>query len=272
MKLGRIWLFVLVVGATCAVGQPNVSNDKVEMVGNRVFSTSELESVARKCLAAYSASGQAAEPSRFQYCASRIKVFLNNRGYLQATVEDQVTSVSATASLITFTVHEGALIRLGRLQFRGATTFSSNTLLDMFRLKSGDVVTGEALDNALYNRIETAYANLGYIDYWAVLDPTFGLKAGANEGVLDLVITIDEGPPFAVGLVAFTGVDKERESRLAEQMLVKRGDIFSRERFRAGLEQINQTGEFEVIDAEKDVDLKRDEKSSTVDIIVHLKK
>jgi outer membrane protein assembly factor BamA len=272
MKVACVWLFILVVGASCAVGQPEVSNDKVEIIGNRLFSTSELESVASKCLAAYSASGHAAEPSRFQYCSARLKLFLYNRGYLQATVANQVTSASATTNRrVTFTVHEGALFRLGHLQLRGATLFSSNTLLDMFRLKPGDLVTSEALDNALYDRIETAYWNFGYIDYLAVIDPTFQLKVGANEGVVNLLITIDEGRPFAVGLVAFTGVDKERGGRLVERMLIKRGEIFSRERFRAGLEQINQTGEFEAIDADRDVDYRRDQKSSSVDIVVHLK-
>lgn len=82
------------------------------------------------------------------------------------------------------------------------------------------------------------------------------------------------GGPFAVGLVAFTGVDKERDGRLAERILIKRGEMFSRERFRAGLEQINQTGEFEAIDADKDVDYLRGQTSSSasVDIVVHLKR
>ena len=273
MKVACVSLFVLLVGAHCVVGQPDMSNDKVEIVGNRLFSNSELEPVARKCLSGYSASGQATEPTRFQYCSARLKTFLNNRGYLQATVASQVTSASGTnVYRVTFTVHEGALFRLGHLQLRGATLFSSNTLLDMFRLKPGDVVSGEALDNALYDRIETAYWNLGYIDYFAGVDPAFKLKAGANEGVVDLLITIDEGRPFTVGSVAFTGVDKEREAHLAEQMLIKRGEMFSRERFRAGLEQINQSGEFEAIDAEKDVDYRRDQKSSGVDVVVHLKR
>jgi outer membrane protein assembly factor BamA len=263
-----------VVGATHAVGQPDGSNDKVEIVGNRLFSTSELESVARKCLAAYSASGQATEPSRFEYCSARLKTFLNDHGYLQSTVDNQVTSASATTSRVTFTVHEGALFRLGHLQLRGATLFSSNTLLDMFRLKRGDVASGEALDNALDDRIKTAYWNFGYIDYFAAIEPTFGLKAGANEGVVDLLITIDEGRPFVVGLVAFTGVDKAREGRLAEGMLIKSGEMFSRERFRTGLEQINQTGEFAPIDVDKDVDYLRKQKSASprVDIVVHLKR
>jgi hypothetical protein len=62
------------------------------------------------------------------------------------------------------------------------------------------------------------------------------------------------------------------DNALRNGMLVRLGEVFNKKLFDESLKRISQTGQFEVIDADKDVDYSWDQKSPRVDLTIRLKK
>ena len=169
-------------------------------------------------------------------------------------------------------INEGALFRLGEVKIEGSTLFSPAQILEMLTLKTGDIVDADSLSVWFFERVAKAYGNFGYIQYTAEPELKFHLKEGGREGVVDLTVTIDEGHVFTIRSIKFEGNGSVPEHTLFREMLVRNGEVFNKELFVESLKRISQSGQFEPIDAEKDVDYKWDQKSPRLDLTIHLKK
>lgn len=236
--------------------------------GNRVFSQEVLLSETSKCLAADAASGD-----RFlDYCLSRLKFFLTSKGYLQANVGEPKKQNADKALHFIVPINEGPLFKLGKIEIEGSTLFSSDQMLELLDLKPGDIANGDCIGVWAVEKLGRVYANLGYINYTPEVAPIFHVEPGAREGTVDLRVTVEEGAAFTVRSIKFEGNGNIPETDLLKEMFVLRGDIFNKQLFEESLKRIGQTGQFEPIDADKDVDYKWDNKKPLLDITIHLKR
>ena len=238
--------------------------------GNKVFSKQELLEVANKCLAGYSKSEN--QDEALDYCLHRVSQFLRAQGYLQAQLGKPRQEQTETGSRTIVSVNEGALFRLGEVEINGTRTLAPTQIRELFELKTGEIADGDSIGVWLYERVKKAYGNLGYIQYTAEVQPKFHRKDGAREGVADLAVTIDEGLAFTIASIQFEGNENVSKDVLIREMAVRNGEVFSQDLFDAGLMRINQIGQFETIDADRDVDWKVDKKAPRVNLTIHLKK
>jgi outer membrane protein insertion porin family len=236
--------------------------------GNRVISQQELLSETCKCLAADSAS----EYRFLDYCLSRLKFFLTSKGYLQANVGEPKKQNADKALHLIVPINEGPLFKLGKIEIKGSTLFSSAQMLELLDLKPGDIANADCIGVWAVQKLGRVYANLGYIDYTANLEFIFHVEPGAREGTADLRVTVEEGAAFTVRSIKFEGNANISESDLLKEMFVSRGEIFNRQLFEDSLKRISQTGHFERIDADRDVDYKSDNEKPFLDITIHLKR
>lgn len=269
----RDLLFVLLLTSGLASGQ-NISSAKTTLIfeGNRVFSERDLRSITEKCLAADDHWKGRYRSETLDYCLSRLKLFLAANGYLQSNIGERKEQEVETGLRVTVPITEGALYRLGEVEITGSKLFAPTQLLEMLTLKHGDIADGESLGAWLYERVGNAYRSFGYIQYTAELEPKFHLKDGAREGIVDLNVAIDEGEAFTIRSIRFEGKGNVSEDALITEMLVRNDDVFNKQLFDDSLKRISQTGEFGVIDPDKDVDYKVDQKNPRLDLIIHLKK
>jgi outer membrane protein assembly factor BamA len=241
--------------------------------GNKVFSEKELLDVANKCLAEGSRARDKYEPSAVEYCLWKVKLFLNSKGYLQATVGTPQERRTEGSALLVVSIHEGALYRIGEIRIRGSKIFSPAQLLQMSSFKPGDIAGGDAIGEWLFEGVKKAYANLGYIEYMVEAEPELHAPAaGTSEGVVDLTVTIEEGRAFILRSIKFEGNGNIPTDVLQSILLVRDREIFSKERFDESIKRLNQLRLFEEIDADKDVNYKSDNESPELDITIHLKK
>lgn len=242
----------------------------LDFEGNKIFSKTELLAVANKCLAGYSKSEN--EDETLDYCLYRVTRFLSAKGYLQAQLgkprQDQTENGSRTA----VSVREGALYRLGEIEIDGSRTLAPSQIREMFELKTGDVASGERMGEWLFERVKKAYGNLGYIEYTAEIQPKFRRQGDASEGVVDLAVTIDEGSAFTIAAIKFVGNENVPREALLREMTLRNGDVYSQDRFDESLTRLSQNGQFETIDANKDVDWNVDKDAPRVSLTIHLKK
>src|SRR5215831_5842098 len=273
-SIARILSFVLFVICLTTITvhsqTPEKSRPAVAFEGNKIFSSRELQTEANKCLDQYP-EGKFSEI--LDYCMHQLDFFVKSRGHLQATLTVPNADQINDQSKLTITVKEGPLCRVGEVKIEGARLFSPEQVREVLGFKTGDIANGEALSKSLYEDLKARYAKFGYIQYTADVNPTFHAKEGDSEGVVDFIITVDEGPQFKVRTIKILGADHASTDLLQREMLVRDGDILDDELFRESIKRLNSTSLVEPIDADKDVDYHQlDQESPFMDLTIHVKK
>lgn len=261
-------IFSGVLGANSLRAQEGTAPKTVlDFEGNKVLSKPELLEVANKCLTGDSKSEEALD-----YCLHRVRNFIASKGYLQAQLGIPRQEQTEDGSRTIVSVSEGALFHLGEVEIKGVRILSPGQIRDMFELKTGDIANGDSIGVWLFERVKKAYGNLGYIQYSAEIQPTFHRKDDAREGVADLAVTIDEGNAFTIASIKFEGNGNVSRDALTREMTLRNGEVFSQESLYESLTRINQIGQFETIDADRDVDYAVDQKAPRISLTIHLKK
>jgi outer membrane protein insertion porin family len=244
----------------------------LDFEGNQVFSKQELLEVANKCLTEFSKYRDEDNEHVLEYCLHRVRLSMFSKGYLQAKLGEPRREQTEHGAKTIVSVDEGALFRVGEIEINESKLFSPSQIREMLDLKTGDIADGERLSVALYERVKEAYANFGYIQYSPEIEPKFRLKDGAREGIVDFVVTIDEGKAFTIRSIKFEGNGDVPTDTLRRDMMVRNGDVFNHQLFKESLIRINNTGLFEAIDADRDVDYRSDREDPRLDLTIRLKK
>lgn len=271
MRALTVVLFCGVFGVSAIRAQEATAPKRVlDFEGNKIFSKTELLAVANKCLAGYSKTEN--EDQTLDYCLYRVTRFLSAQGYLQAQLGKPRQDQTENGSRTVVSVNEGALYRLGEVEINGSRILAPSQIREMFELKSGDVANGDRMAEWLYERVKKAYGNLGYIQYTAEVQPKFHRKDDASEGIVDLAVTIDEGSAFTIAAIKFVGNENVPREALLREMTLRSGDVYSQDRFDDSLNRLSMNGQFETIDADKDVDWSVDKEAPKLSLTIHLKK
>jgi outer membrane protein insertion porin family len=271
MRALTVVVFAGVLGVSASHAQEATAPKTVlDFEGSKIFSKQELLEVANKCRAGFSKSED--ENETLDYCLHRVRQFLAARGYLQAQLGKPRQEQTENGPRTIVSVNEGALFRLGEVEIKGTRTLSPTQIREMFELKTGDIADSQRIAVWLFERVKKAYGNLGYIQYTVEVQPKFHRKDGAEEGVADLEVTIDEGNAFTIASIQFVGNENVSKDVLLREMTVRNGEVFSQELLDSSLIRINQSGQFETIDADKDVYYEVDKKAPRLNLTIHLKK
>ncbi|HKO42011.1 MAG TPA: POTRA domain-containing protein [Pyrinomonadaceae bacterium] len=169
-------------------------------------------------------------------------------------------------------IEEGVLYRLGEIKIRGSHIVSPEHILGMFNLKIGDIADADAIAVWLYERVKKFYANLGYIQYTAEPVPEFHSIPGSSEGIVFLLVTVEEGKLFTIRSISFEGNGNIPLGVLRSELLVRDGDIFNQELLEESIMRLNRLELFERIDADRDVHYASNNKTPKFDLTIKLKK
>ena len=172
---------------------------------------------------------------------------------------------------ITVPVTEGKIFRVGELKVEGNSIFSEQQILSIVGLQKGEVANGKRLRDAVYEDLKKVYGSQGFVLYDAEFNPEFkDNPANAEEGIVDINITIDEGKQFRLRRLEFVGNTFTRDTVLRREFLLNEGDIYNQIALERSILRLNQTGYFDPIDKDKDVETRTDQDQGEVDSIVRV--
>ena len=271
MRALTVMLFCCVFGISVVHAQEATAPKRVlDFEGNKIFSKAELLEVANSCLAANSKSQDDNDP--LEYCLHKVRQSMFAKGYMHAQLGKPLQEQTDNGFRTVISVKEGPLFRLGEVEIEGSRILAPSQIREMFELKTGDIASSERIAEWIYERVKKAYANLGYIQYTAEVTPKFHRKDDASEGVVDFAVTIDEGSAFTIAAIKFVGNENVSRDVLLREMTLRNGDVYSQDQFDNSLQRLSQNGQFETIDADKDVDWNVDKQAPRVSLTIHLKK
>ncbi len=168
---------------------------------------------------------------------------------------------------VTVPIVEGKLYRLGEMKIEGNSIFSEDQIRAVIGLNKGDVADGEKISKALFENLKKYYGRQGFIEYTAEPVPTFkDSPQNPNEGIVDFVVTVEEGKQFTLRRLEFIGNTFTRDNVLRREVLINEGDIYDDVAWEYSVVKLNQLGYFNPIDKDKDVDRRTNEEEASVDL------
>jgi outer membrane protein insertion porin family len=234
--------------------------------GNKVFSNPELLTMTNVCLARVGEGPSGYDSEKLEYCGRRVADQIRDAGYLEAKLQS-TTKRAAKGYAVTFALDEGILYRLGKIKIEGGEVFTEDEIKAKFGLREGDIAKGNSISKWLFEDLKNAYGELGFIEYMADVSPTFKRE----QGLVDLKIDIEEGKQFSLRSVTFKG-DLIKGVNLEDPLVLKPGEIYNHRLLRESIARLNQINLFETIDADKDVDITKDDEEALVRVVIKLKK
>ena len=262
---------------------------EVQFEGNSIFSDSKLRGAMKLVKEAGLISrfkGQdILDREKLEYDLRQVDNYMRSKGYLQARHgEPRVESVGPRRTgfpilplpflsstdeglRVTVPIIEGKVYRVGEMKIEGNSIFSEEAIRNYIGLQKNDIANGERIGKALYENLKKVYGSQGFIEYTAEPTPTFkDNPAKPDEGIVDFVITIEEGKQFSLRRLEFVGNTFTRDNVLRREVLLNEGDIYNQTAWEYSVTKLNQLGYFDPIDKDKDVDFKTNDEEATVDV------
>jgi outer membrane protein insertion porin family len=189
---------------------------KLEFKGNAKRKTGDLE----KKLALR--VGEVYSPVVVQAQVDSLLQYYRDEGFSRATI-DAVSDTVADGGLdLCFRIQEGEKVRITSIQFEGAQAFPAKKLRKQLKTRAkgffggGAVKDEEAAEDQ--EKIERFYHERGYRDMRMIARE---VKETADPRKLRLLVTVEEGRPYRIGTVTWSGNAILAQAALAQLWKVK---------------------------------------------------
>lgn len=244
---------------------------EVRFEGNVNVSNEELFNNFKQCI---KDNWEIYNPQKYEYITRKCSLSLfYSRGFFQARIGQITPLLAGGNNIVNVEVKEGARFRNGEIKVEGARAFTEKEILEMLGLKKGDVSDGKYLIDFVYEKLKRTYADKGYVLYNAEFEPVFiEPAAGSADGIVNLTIKIDEGAQFKLSKIDFSGVEKEKALELRKLFSIGDGETYNQSKVEEGVKKINDLNVFNSLDLDQDIEIRTDERSYQIELVVKLSK
>ncbi|MDQ2833728.1 MAG: outer membrane protein assembly factor BamA [Acidobacteriota bacterium] len=221
------------------------------------------------------------DASKLDEDTERVRQAYRDRGYFKALTSEPTTHVRDAGGLNPFTlrpskgkridilmpVEEGERYRLGGITFTGNVHVPNTKVLRaQFAQKDGDYFNATMFSKGL-DQLRKAYGELGYINFVGTPSP----KIDEAKKTISLNIDIDEGKPFYVSRIEFTGNSITRDKVIRRELLLEEGQVYNSRLWDLSILRLNQLNYFEPLKVEQDSESRQNTDDGTVDLLLKLK-
>src|SRR5438552_8121331 len=219
-------------GVLVVIVQERPTISQIDIVGTKEFDKDTL----RKALKDIGiAESRIFDRSALDRGEQEMKRQYINRGYYAMQVTTTVTPQERNRVAVNFTVEEGDVAKIANINIVGAQAFPEKDLVSQMQLSTSGWFTWYT-KNDQYSKqklqadletLRSYYTNRGYLEFQA--DST-QVSITPDKEQIYITINITEGPKYSVGDVRLAGELLLPEPELTRLILVKPGDVYSREK------------------------------------------
>jgi outer membrane protein insertion porin family len=221
------------------------------------------------------------DASKLDEDTERVRQAYRDRGYFKALTSEPTTHVRDAGGINPFTlrpsrgkridilmpVEEGERYRLGGITFKGNKAYpNTKALRAQFAQKDGEFFNATLFSKGL-EQLRKAYGEGGFINF--VGNPT--PRVDEAKKLIYLDIDIDEGKPFYVSRIEFTGNTITRDKVIRRELLLEEGQIYNNRLWELSILRLNQLNYFETLKADQDSESRQNADDGTVDLLLKLK-
>jgi outer membrane protein insertion porin family len=221
------------------------------------------------------------DASKMDEDTQRVREAYRQRGYIKAETTDPETHVRDAGGLNPFTlrpstgkridilmpVEEGDRYRLGGITFTGNKSITNvRALRAQFMQKDGEWFNATMFSKGM-EALRKAYGGQGYINM--VANPQTRFDDAKKLVYLD--VDIDEGKPYYVSRIEFSGNTLTRDKVIRRELLLEEGMLYSSQKWDLSILRLNQLQYFEPLKAEQDSETSQNADDGTVTLLLKLK-
>jgi outer membrane protein insertion porin family len=221
------------------------------------------------------------DASKLDEDTERVRQAYRDRGYFKALTSEPTTHVRDAGGVNWLTLHpskgkridilmpveEGDRYKLGGVTFKGNTHVPNvKVLRAQFAQKDGEYFNATLFGKGL-DQLRKAYGELGYINFVGTPVP----RIDEAKKLIYLDIDIDEGKPFYVSRIEFTGNTITRDKVIRRELLLEEGQVYNSRLWELSILRLNQLNYFEVLKADQDSESRQNTDDGTVDLLLKLK-
>ncbi len=140
------------------------------------------------------------------------------------------------------TIESGNQNKIGNITWEGNTLYSTDQLNERLGLKRGDEYSKEAVMEQIYmdkTGLDLLYFDKGYVFFKPDI-----IEKEAENGFIDITISIYEGIRGKIGSVIIKGNEKVSEEDIQNRILVRPGDLFSKTQIVKSVKALEDWGMF----------------------------
>jgi len=279
------------VGVTFVVKEgPKVKVGAIKFEGNRKLGARYLRNAMKnskpigipKSIVLESIFARTFDATKLSEDAERVRDAYQQKGYFKALVSDpntQIRDINRTIYFwpfqkkrgkvvdITVPIEEGERYTLKAITFTGNKALSNSAALrNLFPMKDGEIFNTTHVRKGLEN-LRKAYTEFGYINFTPVPDT----EIDDEKRQITLKIDIDEGKPFYVRRIEFTGNTTTRDKVIRRELAVEEGQVYNSRLWELSVLRLNQLQYFEQLKPEQDSEIRQNNQDGTVDITLKVK-
>jgi outer membrane protein assembly factor BamA len=245
--------------------QARVSEIRFE--GNANVSNSELITNAKKCIGD---GWEIYSKRKYEYIANKCaRDLMGSKGYLKAEIKNIIYQPDENKNVVLIEVNEGIRYQIGKIEIEGLSVFSKEQFLKMLGQKTGEIANAKKLRKSLYEEVNIAYKNIGYLQYDAELDPELiNSKIEGQDGIFNLKIVIDEGRQFRLHKIEVVGVNLKEARRIRNLLAISDGGIYEVSKVKNWVDELNKSGKYGFIDFDKDSEIRTDGETDRVYLVL----
>jgi len=221
------------------------------------------------------------DASKLDEDTDRVRQAYRDKGYFKAQTSDPTTHVRDAGGLNPFTlrpskgkridilmpVDEGERYRLGGITFKGNKAITNTRALRaQFAQKDGEYFNATMFGKGM-EQLRKAYGEQGYINFVGNPVP----RVDDAKKLIYLDIDIDEGKPFYVSRIEFTGNTITRDKVIRRELLLEEGQLYNNQLWELSILRLNQLNYFETLKADQDSESRQNADDGTVDLLLKLK-
>ncbi len=213
---------------------------QIDFTGLKAFDAAAVKKSVRE---AGLAEGRIFDRSVLDRAEQELKRQYLSKGLYAMTVKTTVTPLDRNRVGINFSVEEGEIAKIRKINFVGVNAFKESTLQDEIELSEGGWFSWYSKDNQYSKQKLTAdletlrsfYLNRGYLEF-AIESTQVSITTDKKD--IYITIAVNEGQKYTVSDVKLAGDMVVGESVLRSLIDLKPGDVFNGERLTASTKKI----------------------------------
>jgi len=268
---------------------PTVKVGKIEFTGNNNLSDRTLRRAMKNLkpigiphsIILENLFARTFDATKLDEDTERVRQAYRDRGYFKAVTTEPTTHIRNAGGLNPFTlrpskgkrvdilmpVEEGERYRLGGITFSGNKAVTNTRVLRaQFAQKDGQWFNATMFQKGL-DQLRKSYGELGYINFVGSPIP----RIDEAKKLIYLNIDIDEGKPFYVSRIEFTGNTITRDKVIRRELMLEEGQVYNSRLWDLSILRLNQLNYFDTIKADQDSESRQNADDGTVDLLLKLK-
>ena len=229
-------------GVMVVVVQERPAIAQIDFVGMKEF---EKDVIVKALKEIGIADGRIFDRALLDKAEQELKRQYLTRGKYGVEITTTVTPLERNRVGINFNIEEGAFAKIRQINIVGAKDFTEKDLLSQFQLTTPGWITWYTKNDqyskqklsADLEKLKSFYMNRGYLEF-AVESTQVSISPDKQD--VFITININEGARYQVSSVKLAGDFTISEEELSKLVVVKPGDVFSREKLNESNKAISE--------------------------------